>query len=115
MKKILLFVIIFAIFLIAVPLMVQAEVISIPDPLKGKTIPDVLHAITGLLKVIVIPLGAIMIIIGGIQIMVGMSTGEKEKKVSQGKKTLKWAIVGIAIVLAVDFIVGLIKEILGAD
>lgn len=100
-------------FLITIPLITQAQVVEIPNPLKHGDIPSILHAITGLLKIIAIPLATIMIIIGGIQIMVGMSTGEKEKKVIQGKKTITWAVVGLAIILAADFIMGLIKEILG--
>ncbi len=111
MKKALPFIIIFAIFLVAIPLLVEARV-SIPDPFEGKTLPDIIKSITGLLKIIAIPVATIMIIIGGIQIMTGLATGEKEKKVLQGKNTLKWAVIGLAIIIAADFIVGIIKEIL---
>ena len=101
------------IFLIVVPLIAQAQIVEIPNPLKYGDIPSILKAITGLLRIIAIPIALIMIIVGGIQIMTGMATGEKEKKVLTGKKTLKWAIIGLAIVLAADFIMGFIKEILG--
>jgi len=109
-KKILLFIIIFAILLIAIPLISRA--VKIPDPFGEKTLPDIIKSITGLLKIIAMPVAGIMIIIGGIQIMTGLATGEKEKKVLQGKNTLKWAIIGLAIIIAADFIVGIIKEIL---
>ena len=54
-----------------------------------------------------------MIIWSGIQIMIGMTTGEKEAKVIRGKKTLMWTILGIAIIISIDFIVGFIKELIG--
>jgi hypothetical protein len=54
-----------------------------------------------------------MIIWSGIQIMTGMATGEKEAKVLKGKKTLMWTILGLAIIISIDFIVGFIKELIG--
>jgi len=89
--------------------------ITIDNPLKYNKIEDIIPAITGILKAIAISIGAIMIIIGGIQIMTGMMTGEKETKVLQGKKTVTWTVIGVAIVILVDFIVGIVKELLGAE
>jgi len=111
MKKLLPILILCGIFAVVVP--VLADVVEIPNPLKHKNVEGIVEAITGLLVVIAIPLAGIMIVIGGIQIMVGMSTGEKEKKVAQGKKTITWAIIGLAIILAADFIIGLIGELVG--
>jgi len=111
MKKTLLFIIIFAIFLIvATPLISWAQTITIPNPLKYDKIEDIIKAITGLLKVIAIPLGTIMIIVSGIQYM---TSAGNEEKASKAKKTMLYTIIGLAIVIAVDFIVGLLKEILG--
>jgi len=97
------------------PCFVQAEIIKIDNPLKYDKIEDIIPAITSVLKGIAISIGVIMIIIGGIQIMTGMMTGEKESKVLKGKKTVTWTVIGVAIVILVDFIVGIVKELLGAE
>lgn len=109
----------FAIIFIAGPILVFANstqcpenTICIENPLKYEKIEDIIKAITNLLKIIAIPLGGAMIIWGGIQIMIGYSTGEKEKKVMQGKKTIIYAVIGVAIVVGVDILVGLIREFL---
>lgn len=88
-------------------------VICIQNPLKYQTIGEMIPAITDFLKNIAIAIGGIMIVWSGIQIMVGMTTGEKEAKVIKGKKTLMWTVVGIAVVISIDFIVGFIKELIG--
>lgn len=108
MKKTLLFIIIFVIFLIAVPLITKGVVI--PDPLGERGITDILKAITGLLKIIAIPLGTIMIIISGIQYL---TSAGNEEKASKAKKTMLYTVIGVAIVIAADFIVGFVTEILG--
>lgn len=119
MKILLPIIIICAIFLVVMPVMAGIDcrdgegIVCIPNPLKYEKFEDILKAITTLLRTIAILLGTIMIIWGGIQIMTGMATGEKEKKVMAGKKTITWAIIGVAIVIAVDFIVGIVKEIIG--
>ena len=109
----------FAMLLLAEPILVQAngtecppDTICIDNPLEAETITEVINAIIDLLKIIALPLAIIMIVWGGIQIMTGYSTGEKEKKVVQGKKTITYAVIGLAIVYAVSFIVGIIEELL---
>lgn len=114
---ILFFTLIFAIFILAAPILVLAQgegdFIEITNPLKAKTVDEILTAITGLLKTIALPLAIIMVVWGGIQIMTGTTTGEKESKVVQGKKTITWAVIGYAIIFLVDFIVGFLGELLG--
>jgi len=51
-----------------------------------------------------------MIIIGGIQYM---TSAGNEEKTNKAKKTILWAIIGIAIVISVNFITGFLEEILG--
>lgn len=109
----------FAILLLAGPIFVWANdcdpnrFICIENPLKYDTIENLIPAITNFLKTIALAIGGIMIIWSGIQIMTGMTTGEKEAKVIRGKKTLMWTIIGIAIIISIDFIVGFIKELIG--
>jgi hypothetical protein len=109
MKKLLLFIIICAILLIVMPMIVEA--VKIPNPLgEGTEITDIIAKITEALKIIAIPVGVIMIIISGIQYM---TAGGNEEKATKAKKTILYTIIGVAIVIAADFIVDLIKEITG--
>jgi len=99
--------------LLAGPVMVQADggekIITIENPLKYDTIEDIIKAITGILRVVAIGVGVIMVIWSGIMII---TAGGSEEKLNKGKKTMMWTLVGVAIVISVDFIVGLVKEIL---
>lgn len=99
----------FVILFIGGPIFVQAALISIPDPLGGKGIGDIISAITGFLKILAIGVGGIMVIWSGIQIM---TAGGSEEQVTKGKKTLFWTVIGVAIAISVDFIVDLVKELL---
>ena len=108
MKKTLPIITIFSIILVAVPIVVFAIVIE--NPLKSDSIEEIIKDITGLLKILAISVGTIMIIISGIQYL---TSAGNEEKTSKAKKTMLWTIVGVAIVVAVDFIVGFIGEILG--
>ncbi len=90
----------------------SAQALEIENPLKYDKIQDIIPAITGLLKGIAITLGTVLVIWGGIQIM---TAGGSEEKLTKGKKTITWTVIGVAIVILVDFIVGFIKEILGVQ
>jgi hypothetical protein len=116
----LLFIIIFVIFLLVVPFIAKAQLggcppeappgsICIPNPLQYETIPEVIAAITQLLKTIVIPLGSVMLIISGIQYL---TSAGNEERVTRAKKTMFYTIIGMAVVIAVDLIVDVIKEVL---
>lgn len=109
-------VIFFAILFLLGPILIWAaggtSFIDIQNPLEQDTIEGIITSITGILKGIAISIGAVMIVWGGIQIMTGYMTGEKEHKVMQGKKTITWTVIGVAIVILVDFIVGIVKEML---
>jgi len=108
MKKRLLFLIIIGILLV-VGYIAKAEVIEIKNPLKYDTIEKMIDGIASLLLVIVIPLATIMIIWAGIQYL---TAANNEEQVKKAKNTIKWAIIGLAIVLAAKFITGLLEEIL---
>lgn len=104
------------IILLAAPLAVQADstdcppwTICIENPLKYKDIGGVITAITELLKGLAISIGVIMLIISGIQIM---TAGGNEEQLKKGKKTMTWTVVGVAIVILINFIVGFVTEIL---
>jgi amino acid transporter len=108
MKKILSIAAICIIILMAVPLV--ADALKIDNPLKYDNISDIIKAITDLLKVLAIGVGTIMIIISGLQYI---TSAGSEEKAGKAKKTILYTIIGVAIVIAVDFIVGFVGEILG--
>jgi len=104
--------------LIATPVMVRAQdncpsgLVCIPDPLNCDGQCDLLGIIKKVidfLKIIAIPLATIMIIISGIQYL---TSAGNEERASRARKTLLYTVIGLAVVLAVDFIVGIIQEIL---
>lgn len=109
-------IIFYAILLLGIPISVQAdetecppETICIENPFKYGTLDQIIKAITNLLRTIALGIGTIMVIISGIQIM---TAGGNEEQLKKGKKTMTWTVVGVAIVVAVDFITGLVTELL---
>lgn len=107
MKKLLPILILCGIFAVAIPVLAD---VTIPNPLKHNTIVEILGAITSLLVIIAISLGVIMIIWAGIQYM---TAGGSEEKIAKAKKTILYTIIGVAIVLAADFIIDIIKDVVG--
>lgn len=100
--------------IILLPLVVGAETVKITNPLQCKTedncVMEIIAAITGILQVLAIAVGVIMIILAGIQYMTSAGSEEKTKK---AKNMILYALIGIAIITSVNFIIGLLKEILG--
>ena len=92
------------------PIFVQADFIEIPNPLGDKSIKEIIGAVTGLIQMIGIGVAIILVVWSGIMIMTAAGS---EEKVTKAKKTLTWTIIGVAIVVSVDFIVGFLLEILG--
>ncbi len=103
----------FAILFLGGPIFVQAQgsdsFITIENPFKYEKIEDIIPVITELLKGIALGIGTIMVIWAGIQIM---TAGGNEEQLKKGKKTMTWTIIGVAVVVLVDFIVGFIKELI---
>jgi hypothetical protein len=112
MKKLLLFIIVCSIILIGASLTAKAQLVKIPDPLNCDGDCDlvgIIKKLTEILRTLAIPLGTVMIIIGGIQYM---TAGGNEERANKAKKTLLYTVIGVAIVLAADFLVGIVQEIL---
>ncbi|MBD3282264.1 MAG: hypothetical protein GF387_01495 [Candidatus Portnoybacteria bacterium] len=105
MKKYLPLLILCGIILIALPV----HALVIPNPLKIDSIEELLAAITEILKLIAIPVATILIVIAGIRYM---TAAGNEDKIKGAKKMILYTIIGLAIVLAADFIMDLVKEIL---
>lgn len=89
--------------------MVQGTIITIPDPLQGKTITQIIAAVMTLLAEIGSGVAVIMVIWGGIQYM---TSGGSEQRLGSAKKTILWAIIGAAILWSGKFIIDAIDYIL---
>ena len=83
MKKTLLFIIICGIFLVVVPLMVNAQTVEIPNPLDCDDAECIVDKIAIAIRPIAVAVAIVMIIISGIQYIT--STGDEEK-IKRAKK-----------------------------
>ena len=97
-----------------VPFIAGAEIVELKNPLictnNDNCLMEIIAAITGILQLLAIAVGTIMIIIAGIQYM---TSAGSEEKAGKAKKTILYTLIGVAITISVNFIVGIIKEILG--
>jgi len=84
--------------------------VQIPNPLICDTVECLVQKITDAITGLVTIIGTIMIIIGGIQFI---TSAGNEEKARHAKNTILYAVIGIAIAVSVDFIVGFLREILG--
>ena len=87
------------------------QTVTFTDPLGGKTFGDVAKIVVDVLVGFAIPILGIMIIWGAFQLI---TSGGDPSKISAGKKTLLWAVVGFAIVLLAKYIPAEIQTLLGS-
>lgn len=69
-------------------------------------------AVANFLFTISIPICAIMVLVGGFQMMT--AAGEPEK-ISKGRKTIMWAVIGFVVVLLAGSVASLIQSLFGAS
>ncbi|MEK7640940.1 MAG: hypothetical protein AAB389_03010 [Patescibacteria group bacterium] len=85
--------------------------IELPNPLlKGTTIETVFSKIVGALKVVIPSIAAGVIIYAAFQIL---TAGGDTAKFATAKKTIGYAVAGLALFLVADLIIGVITEFLG--
>lgn len=102
-------IIICGIFLLAIPI-IPLMAVTIEDPLGGKEAKTIISTITNALSTLAIVVGAIMIIVSGFMYM---TSGGNQERIEKAKKTLLYTVIGVAIVIAADFIIDLVQELLG--
>ena len=85
--------------------------ISIPNPIGGRTFIDVAKSVGDALTAFGIPILGIMIVWGGLQLI---TSGGAPDKISAGRKTLTYAVIGFAIILLAKEIPVAIQELLGS-
>lgn len=86
--------------------------ITITNPLGCSDAVCVVQAILSAIYRISIPVVSLMVLVGAFQIMTAAGNPEK---VSSGRKTIIYAVVGFVIVLIASGGVSIIKDILGAN
>jgi len=84
---------------------------DIPNFLKCEDVECLVQTIADLIAGLVTVIGTIMIIVGGIQYI---TSAGNEDKARRAKNTVLYAIIGIAIAVSVDFIIGFLREILSS-
>lgn len=82
---------------------------EVPNPIQQTNLTDLLGAIASWVFIISIPIVVIIIIYAGLKFI--MARGN-EQAVSSAKNTLKWALIGLAIVLIGRGFIDLITDIL---
>ncbi len=85
---------------------------SISNPLNATSFNELIVGIATWIFWIAIPLATLMFLIGGFMFMV---SGGNEQKVTQARKTMIWAAVGLAICLIGAGFTSIIRELLGAN
>ena len=85
-------------------------VVQIPNPLKTKTFSELINRIANWLLIIGAPILALFIIIGAFQIM---TSGGTPDKVTTGRKTITYAIIGYALLMLSKSVTLIINNVLG--
>lgn len=104
-----------AILFLVEPILVRpaaAGFVEIKNPLEADSITGIICSLTDILKYIAVGVGFVMVIWSGIMIMTASGSEEQLRK---GKKTLMWTVIGVVIVVGMDFIIGLVIELLGGE
>lgn len=79
------------------------------NPLNFETIPEVLSRVAGFLFSVAIPIVTIMILYGAFQLL---TAGGSDDRVTKGRKTITWAVIGLVVVLVAGGIATLVESIL---
>lgn len=85
--------------------------ITLPNPLGVSTFQALIDGILGYLVLLAAPIVALMIFVGAFQILTAAGNPEK---VTQGRKTITYTVLGYAIILIARGASFIIKDLLGA-
>ncbi len=98
-------------FILLVPVVVTGQ-ITIPNPIGYDTFGELIHAIVSFIRNVALMLAPIIFIIAGLMYYFAGGNPEKAK---QATDLIKWALVGLAIILVANGITAVIKDIMGVD
>lgn len=82
--------------------------INLPNPLRCNEFGCVATAIINALFTVSIPVVSIMILVGAFQIL---TAGGSPEKVTKGRDTIFWAVVGFFVILVANGIVAVLREL----
>ena len=86
--------------------------LSISNPLNATSFTGLISGIANWVFMIAIPLATLMFLIGGFMFM---TSGGNDQRVTQAKKTMLWAAVGLAVCLIGAGFTSIIRQLLGAN
>jgi hypothetical protein len=95
-------------FLIILLTKVRADVVITP-PIQANSVEEIIEKVINYVFTIALILAPLMVVVGGIYIL---SAGGDPNKVKKGGDVIKWAVIGLGIVLFSRGIMELIKQIL---
>ena len=84
--------------------------LTLPNPLKTKSLTELLDGIASFLLTISVVIAGIMVIIAAFQIL---TSAGNEEKVASGKKTILYTVIGLSIMLLFRVIIALIQKLVG--
>ena len=82
----------------------------IVNPLKAKTLTDLIDGIINFIFTIALAITPIMVIAGGFMFITG---GGDPAKITQGKQLLLWTVVGLTVILLAKGLVAVLRSVLG--
>jgi Type IV secretion system pilin len=101
-------------FLLAAPAWAKITVpgadLPLEDPLQGKSLETLIGNVIDWMIKIAAPILVIMILWGAFYML---TAGDNENRVTQGKKTIQYAVIGFAIILMARGLIEVIKQFLG--
>ncbi|MBI2013429.1 MAG: hypothetical protein HYS87_01225 [Candidatus Colwellbacteria bacterium] len=81
----------------------------IENPFKAETFPELIALVFGFLTAIAIPIASIMILWGAFKLL---TSGGIPEKITEGKKIILYAIIGLALVLVAQGFIFVLNEVL---
>lgn len=82
------------------------------NPLKFDTFGEILKAIADFLLIVGVPLAVLFIVWGAFLLL---TSGGNENRISSGKKSIFWAVIGLIVILMAKGITVIIEDILGVQ
>lgn len=83
---------------------------AIPNPLRYGTVPELIQAIVGAFQILAGGVATVMVLWGAFKIL---TAGGEPKKFEEGKHTIVYAAIGLAIVFLAGGVVSLVANVLG--
>ncbi len=103
--------ILFLLFLLIVPVFVS-DAVTIPNPLRYGTFPELIHAVVSFIRNVALIIAPIIFITAGLMYYFAGGDPEKAKTATN---LIKWAVIGLVIILIANGITAVIKDIMGVE